>query len=64
MGIGNSEQLNARTFEIIKGSIRNITVGGNFISGEILQCNLQQIFIPPGQTPELATLSGTFTAVN
>lgn len=62
MRIGTADQLNARTFEIIKGSIRNITVGSNFISGEILQCNLLQTFIPDGQTPELATLSGTFTA--
>lgn len=64
MRIGTSEQLNARTFEIIKGSIRNITIGGNFIKGEILDCKMEQIFTPYGQAPEQATLSGTFTAVN
>lgn len=62
--IGTAMELNPRTFEIVRGSLRNIVVGGNYISAEILDCDLVQVFVPSGQTPETASLTGTFTAVN
>ena len=62
--VGTAAELNGRTFEIVRGSLRNIVVGRNYISAEILDCDLVQIFVPSGETPETASLTGTFTAVN
>ena len=59
--MGTADQLNARLYELVEGTITEVEIGANYIKGS-LGLKMERVLIYTWDEPESVNVIGTFTA--